>query len=406
MLDVSQIRQDFPILKRKINGYPLVYLDNAATTQKPQQVIDTMVNFYQQHNANIHRGVHTLSEEATQLYDQARQTVADFINVKSAEIIFVRNATEAINLVAYSWGLNNLKKDDQILLSKMEHHSNLISWQFVAQKTGAKLRFIDIDEQGQLKVSNLKSLINQHTKLVSLVHVSNVLGITNPLSDIFKKVKKYNPEIITIADISQSISHLQIDPQKLHADFVAFSGHKMLAPMGIGVLWGKLELLEKMPPFLGGGDMISEVSLNNSTYAEVQQKFEAGTPNVAGAIGLEMACNYLSNLGMDNIYQHINHLSQILYQKLQSLDFVKIITPKPESGIVTFVINGVHAHDVAQIMDSLGVAVRSGQHCTAPLHKSLQCLATVRVSSYIYNDEHDLDQVIKGLYKVKQVFGL
>ena len=289
MLDVSQIRQDFPILKRKINGYPLVYLDNAATTQKPQQVIDTMVNFYQQHNANIHRGVHTLSEEATQLYDQARQTVADFINVKSAEIIFVRNATEAINLVAYSWGLNNLKKDDQILLSKMEHHSNLISWQFVAQKTGAKLRFIDIDEQGQLKVSNLKSLINQHTKLVSLVHVSNVLGITNPLSDIFKKVKKYNPEIITIADISQSISHLQIDPQKLHADFVAFSGHKMLAPMGIGVLWGKLELLEKMSPFLGGGDMISEVSLNNSTYAEVPQKFEAGTSNVAGAIGLEMA---------------------------------------------------------------------------------------------------------------------
>jgi cysteine desulfurase / selenocysteine lyase len=409
MFNVKTVRKDFPILERKINGCPLAYLDNSATTQKPTQVVEAISDYYLNHNANIHRGVHTLAEEATERYRESRQVVADFIKGKYEETIFVRNTTEALNLVAYSWGLNNLKKGDEIILSEMEHHSNIVPWQMIAHKTGALIRYIKITEEGELDTKNLSTLLSSKTKIVSLTHISNVLGTINPVKDIIKQTRKFNPSIVCVIDAAQSVPHIPVSVKDLDCDFLAFSGHKMCGPMGVGVLWGKKKLLEDMQPFLGGGDMISEVYWDKSEYSKLPYKFEAGTANVAGAVGLAAAITYLQNMGMKAIYEHEKELTKYLVQRLTEFKEIKILGPsdiQKRSGIVAFDFKGVHAHDVAQVLDDVGVAVRSGQHCCMPLHMLLDTLATTRVSTYLYNTRCEIDQLIEGLHKVKTVFEL
>jgi cysteine desulfurase/selenocysteine lyase len=421
MSNLKNIRQDFPIFSRTINGYPLAYLDNAATTQKPQVVLDAISDFYKNHNANIHRGVHTLSTEATNLYDEARYTVANFIKASFEEIIFTKNTTESLNLIAYSYALNNLKEGDEIILTQAEHHSNIVPWQIIAQKTKAKLKFIQLNDQGELllddsqktessasdQFGSLKRLLSPKTKILSLAHISNVLGTINPVKQIIKIAKKYNPQIITIIDAAQSAPHLQISVKDLNCDFLAFSSHKMCGPLGIGVLYGKKILLENMIPFLGGGDMISQVYWDDAKYAQLPSKFEAGTPNVAGAIGLAAAIKYLNSLGLSQIQTHENQLIEYLWQKLIQIPELTVYGPtnlSKRSSLISFNLNNVHAHDVAQILDSNGVAVRSGQHCCMPLHGLLHTIATVRASVYLYNSQEDIDQLLMGLKKVREIF--
>lgn len=424
LLNPQKLKSDFPIFKRLINGYPLVYLDNAATTQKPQIVIDAISNFYTNHNANIHRGVHTLSEEATNLYDEARQTVASFIKASFEEIIFTRNTTESLNLVAHCLS-SQLKKDDEILLSVAEHHSNLVPWQIIAQKTGAKLKFIENDKYGDLnleygvdepwigpenyKVGGLKSLLTPKTKIVSLTHISNVYGNINPIKKIIKILKNHNPQIITIVDAAQSVPHIPVSVKDLNCDFLAFSGHKMCGPMGIGVLFGKKNILENLPPFLGGGDMISQVYLDHSTYNELPYKFEAGTPNVASAIGLSASIKYLETIGFDFIQKHEQELMEYLDNKLRKFPEIRILGTidwRIRSSLISFIFEGIHAHDLAQVLDSVGVAVRSGHHCAMPLHNDYKINASTRISTYFYNTKEDIDQVILGLQKAKKIFKL
>lgn len=405
MFDVNKIREDFPILKRKINGHDLVYLDNAATSQKPRQVIEAISDYYENHNANAHRGVHTLAEEATKMYEEARAKVAGFVNArKTEEIIFVRNATEALNLVVYSWGRANIKQGDEIVVSEMEHHSNLVPWQILAKETGAIIKYIPFDENGELQISNFKLQISKRTRVVSVVHVSNSLGTINPIKEIAKLA--HDAGAIIVVDGAQSVPHMKVDVQSLDADFLAFSGHKMLGPMGIGALYGKYDLLEAMPPFMFGGDMIRKVTLTESSWNDVPYKFEAGTPNVADAVGLGAAIDYLENLGMESVRSHEIELTSYALERLGLIKGLTIYGPKDakrRGGVVAFTIKGAHPHDIASILDGGGIAVRSGHHCTMPVHLKLGIPASTRASFYAYNTKEEVDKLTEGLEKAKRI---
>ncbi|MBI4281507.1 cysteine desulfurase [Candidatus Uhrbacteria bacterium] len=414
---MRNLRNDFPILKRKIHGLPLVYFDNAATTQKPRAVIDAMSHYYERTNANIHRGIHTLAEEATEAYEGARKKIADFIGAKDpAEIIFVRNATEGINLVAYSYysliranrRIVSEKEQGVILLTEMEHHSNLVPWQMLNAELGMRnyeLGFIPVKKDGTLDYSTLDQLITKKTALVSVAHASNVLGTINDIPRIVRAAHKKGVPVLV--DAAQSVPHMPIDVQKLGCDFLVFSGHKMLGPTGIGVLWGRRELLEAMPPFLGGGDMIRSVRYDGFEPNDLPWKFEAGTPNIAGAIGLGAAIDYLQKIGMQNIRKHEMSLTKYALGKMQKILGLTIYgpqDPKKQTGVISFNLDGVHAHDLATIMDREGVAIRSGQHCAEPLVRKFGQTAMARVSFYLYNTKEEVNRFIEALKKAKEIF--
>jgi cysteine desulfurase/selenocysteine lyase len=406
MLDVQTIRKDFPILQREVNGYPLTYLDSNATSQKPAIVIETLDRFYRTTNANVHRGIHRLSEESTTLYEEARDKVAAFINARSRkEIIFTRGTTEAINLVAYSWGRANIRRGDLILLSEMEHHSNLVPWQLLAQEKEARLEFLKVDEQGLLDLSPLDDYLAQGPKLVALVHVSNVLGTINPVAEI--AAKAHQAGALVLLDGAQSVPHLPADVQRIGCDFLAFSGHKMCAPTGVGVLYGRRELLEEMPPFLGGGDMIKKVYLRESQWAELPNKFEAGTTAIAQVIGLGAAVDYLSGLGMDQVRAHEKELTAYALQRLQDVEGMRIYGPRDldvRDGVIPFTMGTVHPHDIASLLDQVGIAIRAGHHCAMPLHDRLGVAATARASLYIYNTREEIDRLADALDRARAVF--
>ena len=402
MLNAKKIREDFPILKRKVNGKPLVYLDNAATTQKPRQVIQAMTDYYEGYNSNVHRAVHKLSQEATQAYDDAHEKVAQFIGAKGMqEIVFTKNTTESLNIVANSLPqLLQLKKGDEIVLTQMEHHSNIVPWQQAAKRTGAMLRFAEIDSNGELKMRQLQQMIGKKTKIVAFTHVSNVLGTVNPAKEII--AMSHEAGALTVLDAAQSVPHMPVDVKDLGCDFMAFSAHKMLGPTGIGVLYGKEELLEKMEPMLYGGDMISEVSFDSAKWNELPWKFEAGTPNMAGAVGLAAAIDYLQGIGMDNVQEHEKVLAKNAMAKLQQIDGLTIYGPEAgkRGGLVSFNIDGVHPHDVSAFLDAEGIAVRGGHHCAMPLAGLLGTTGTVRASFYIYNTPEEIEKLAEELATV------
>ena len=402
------LKTDFPVLGRKIhNNFPLVYLDSAATSQKPTSVIETMADYYRKMNANIHRGVHTLAEEATAAYETARLKVADFIGATtSQEIIFTRNTTESINLVAKTWGQTNLNPGDVILLTEMEHHSNLVPWQMLAAEKQLQLEFVPVNDQGALDLTEYERLLSLQPRLVSFTHMSNVLGTINPAKEMIQAARKAGA--VTLLDAAQSIPHLAVNVKDLDVDFLAFSAHKMLGPTGIGVLWGRKNLLEAMPPFLGGGDMIKKVFLRSFSANDLPHKFEAGTPAIAEAIGLGAAIDYLQKIGMNAVLAHEQMITAYALEKLTEISGLKPLGPQNallKGGVIAFTLDGIHPHDVAQILDSRGIAVRAGHHCAMPLHEILQAEASTRASFYIYNDKQDVDRLIEGLHKVKQVFG-
>ncbi|MBI4017918.1 MAG: cysteine desulfurase [Candidatus Aenigmarchaeota archaeon] len=399
-IDADAIRRDFPIF----SGRKLVYLDSAATSQKPKHVIEAMKSYYERTNANVHRGVYKLSEEATQAYEDAHRKVAQFIGADSwDQIIFTRNATEAINLVAYSWGLANVRKGDEILVTRMEHHSNLVPWQFVAKRTGAKLKFIEIDKDGNLELDKLDKLITNKTKLVAVTHVSNVLGTINDIEKITKIAHQKGARVLV--DAAQSVPHMPV--RVGDADFVVFSGHKMCGPTGIGVLYAKRELLEKMEPFLYGGDMISKVTYEGAEWNALPWKFEAGTPNIAGGVGMGAAIDYLQSIGMDNVRAHEIELTEYAIQKLSKIKEVTIYgNPKERGGVVSFNVSGVHAHDLASVLDDDKVCVRAGHHCAQPLLTKLRIGACARASFYIYSTREDVDALVASIERVKKVFGV
>ncbi len=400
-MDNYKIKKDFPILKNNI-----AYLDSAATTQKPESVLRAIQKFYEENNANPHRGAYKLSINATRVYDEAREKVAHFINAENSnQIVFTRNATEALNLIAYSYGLNKIKKDDEILLSIMEHHSNLVPWQYVAKKTGAKLNYMYTNDEGKLTDEEIENKIKKGVKIVGITHVSNVLGTVNEVEKIIKKAHEVGA--IVVLDASQSVPHMKVDVQKLNADFLVFSGHKMLSPLGIGVLYGKKELLEDMTPFLYGGDMIEYVYEQDTTFAEVPTKFEAGTQNVEGAVGLSAAIDYLNNIGMDKVESIEEELMQYAISELSKLDFITIYGPKDiksKASVISFNVNGIHPHDVASVLDSCDVCIRSGNHCAQPLLRYMGIDSTCRASFYIYNTKEDVDKLIEALYKTRDMF--
>jgi cysteine desulfurase/selenocysteine lyase len=405
-MDVEKIRADFPILKRQINGRPLIYLDNAATTQKPQSVIDALVHYYSTMNANIHRGLHTMAEEATTAYEAVRQQVATFIHADSAkEVIFTRNTTESLNLLAYSLGAR-LQAGDEIVVTDMEHHSNLVPWQLLAKRSGAVLRFLDVDDEGKISLDQARELIGARTRIVSIVHMSNVLGTVNPVSEIAEMARAAGATMIV--DGAQSVPHMPIDVQTLGADYLAFSAHKMLGPTGVGVLWGRQELLEELDPFLGGGEMISVVTREESTWAALPHKFEAGTPNIDSVIAFGPALTYLSLLGMRNVHAHSQELVAYAMDRLNSLEGVQIYgPPDPEEhgAVCAFNYLDIHPHDISTIVDQYGVAIRAGHHCAQPLHRCLQTPATARASFYVYNRKEEVDALIDALHEAAKVFG-
>jgi cysteine desulfurase / selenocysteine lyase len=406
-LNASEIRNDFPIFQRETKpGTPLVYLDSTATSQKPLAVLEAMDNYYRRSNANIHRGVHTLAEEATALYEQARVKIARFINAPSAhQIIYTRNTTESINLVAYSWARANLKAGDLVILTEMEHHSNLVPWQILQAERSIQLDFIPVTEGGLLDLDAYKTLLSRSPKLISFTHMSNVLGTINPAAEIIHLA--HEAGAVTLVDAAQSVPHLKVDVQALDADFLAFSAHKMCGPTGIGILYGKMELLEAMPPFLGGGDMIKEVKLRSYRPNSLPYKFEAGTPAIAEAVGFGAAVDYLSLLGMDAISAHEHELTEYALERLEEVPGVRVLGPGAENkgGVAAFTLEGVHPHDVAQILDRDGIAVRAGHHCAQPLHERFGLPATSRASFYLYNTKEEVDLLINGIYKVKELFG-
>ena len=403
ILDVEQIRKDFPILNRKIHGKQLVYLDNAATSQKPRQVIEAIDDYYKNHNANIHRSIHTLGEEATQKYEEAHENVAEFINADSYQnIIFTKNTTESLNLLAYSL-TSKLKKGDEIVISQMEHHSNFVPWQQLAKQRDLKLKFIKINEEGLLDAKSINESITKKTKIVSITHVSNVLGTINQIQDIAKIA--HEKGALMIADGAQSAPHMPVDVKKLDVDFYAFSGHKMLGPTGIGVLYGKKELLEEMQPFLYGGEMIREVRFDDTKFNDLPWKFEAGTMNIAEGIGLSAAIDYLNNIGMEQIQKKDRELADYAMKRLKEIKDLTIYGPKERGAVVSFNLKDIHAHDVSQILDSEGIAIRAGHHCCMPLMSVLKVPATARASFYLYNTEEEIDKLISGLHKVRKVFG-
>jgi cysteine desulfurase / selenocysteine lyase len=407
MLNVNEIRKAFPIFQRETKpGTPLVYLDSTATSQKPVAVIEAMDNYYRRSNANIHRGVHTLAEEATSMYEQARVKIARFINAPSAhQVIYTRNTTESINLVAYSWARANLKAGDLVILTEMEHHSNLVPWQILQAERGIELDFIPVTEEGLLDLGAYKALLSRTPKLVSFTHMSNVLGTINPAAEMIRLA--HEAGAVTLVDAAQSVPHLKVDVQALDADFLAFSAHKMCGPTGIGILYGKMDLLEAMPPFLGGGDMIKEVKLRSYRPNALPYKFEAGTPAIAEAVGLGAAVEYLSSLGMDAIAAHEHEVTEYALERLEEVPGVKLFGPdaNQKGGVAAFTLEGVHPHDVAQILDQDGIAVRAGHHCAQPLHEKFGLTATSRASFYLYNTKEEVDMLINGIYKVKELFG-
>ena len=403
-LDVQRIRADFPILQRRVKGQSLVYLDNAASSQKPVQVLDAMDRYYRETHANVHRGVHTLSEEATAQYEGARVKVSKFIGACCAkEVIWTRNATEAMNLVAYSWGRANLKQGDRVLLTEMEHHANLVPWQILAAEKGIELDFVRVADDGTLILDELPKLLTPRTKLFGFTAASNVLGTLNPVKELTAEAHKAGA--LVLLDACQSVPHMPVDVQALDIDFAAFSGHKMLGPTGSGVLWGRREILNAMPPFMGGGDMIREVKLRQSKWNELPWKFEAGTPAIAEAIGLGAAVDYLSALGMDNVFAAEHELVSYAMEQLQDIEGLKMLGPRNgRTGLVSFILGNVHPHDIAAALDSLGIAIRAGHHCAQPLHERFGVPATARASFYVYNTREEVDILVRGLRKVAEYF--
>lgn len=406
MIDAEALKKDFPILFQEINDEPLVYLDNAATSQKPQQVLDALNTYYQRDNANVHRGVHTLAERATAKYEMARQKVKTFINAKeTAEVLFTRGTTTSLNWVAKSFGEANVNEGDEIVISYMEHHSNIIPWQQLAKKQKATLRYIELTPTGELDLASAKKLITAKTKIVAIAHVSNVLGVVNPIAELTDIAHQVGA--VMVVDGAQSVPHMAVDVQQLDVDFYAFSGHKMLAPTGIGVLYGKRSLLEKMEPIEFGGEMIDFVYLEDSTWKELPWKFEAGTPNIAGAIGLGAAIDYLTEVGMEDIHHYEQELVAYVLPKLQEIPGITIYgptDPAKRTGVITFNLEGVHPHDLATAMDMEGVAVRAGHHCAQPLMNYLEVNSTARASFYFYNTKSDADTFIKALLATKEFF--
>jgi len=411
MFNPYEIRKDFPILDREINGYKLIYFDNAATSQKPRQVIDVMKEFYEKYNANIHRGVHTLSQEASELYENAHKEVANFINADGMEeTIFVKNTTEAINLVAYSWALNKLSEGDEILTTLLEHHSNIIPWEILSKIRGFKVKYADINADGTLNIESLERLTTEKTRIICVSHVSNVTGAINDVKRIAKLAHEH--DAIIILDGAQSVPHMPIDVKNLDVDFLAFSGHKMLGPTGIGVLYGKRELLEEMEPFLGGGNMIKSVRCQSPNgncqieWHDLPWKFEAGTPDICGGIGLMEAVRYLRRIGMENVQRHERELTEYALKRFGEFEKVKFYGPKDASlkcGIIPFNIDGMNPHDVALMLDSFGIMVRSGYHCAEPLHRRLGIKGSARASFYIYNTKEEIDRFIEVLRSIESV---
>jgi len=409
VFDPSKIREDFPILKRKINNYPLIYFDNAATSQKPKQVIETIKDFYENHNANVHRAVHTLSQEASELYEKAHEEVADFINADGMEeIIFVRGTTEAINLVAYSWGLRNLTKGDEVIVSLMEHHSNIVPWEILSKLNGFNIKYVGVNNDGMLNYEAYEELISERTKIACFSHVSNFSGVINDVKRIAKIAHDHGA--LTLIDGAQSVPHLPIDVKDLDVDFLAFSGHKMLGPTGIGVLYGKREILEKMEPFQGGGEMIREVRFDSITkrcaitWNDLPWKFEAGTPNICDGIGLMEAVKYLKRLGMENVQAHEYALTNYAMKHILAFQNVEIYGPKDASakcGIIPFNVEGFSSHDVALVLDNYGIMIRSGFHCTQPLHLIFKLKSSARASFYIYNTREEIDRFIEVLKEIE-----
>jgi cysteine desulfurase / selenocysteine lyase len=403
-LDVSSLRRDFPILSEKVNGNPLVYLDNAATSQKPTAVLDSLESYYRHDNSNIHRGVHTLSERATKAYEAARGKVKDFLNARSLEeVIFVRGTTEAINLVAHSYGAKFLKAGDEILLSAMEHHSNIVPWQMIAEHTGAKIRVIPMDDHGELMLEEFKKLLSPRTKILALVHVSNALGTINPVAEMTRMA--HDVGAVVLLDGAQAVPHIAVDVQALGCDFYAFSSHKIYGPTGVGVLWGRKELLEHMPPYQGGGDMIRHVTFGRTIYNALPYKFEAGTPHIAGGIALGAALDYVSLVGLDAIAAHEADLLAYATQAVSEVPGVRLIgTAKAKAGVLSFMLEGIHPHDIGTILDHSGIAIRTGHHCAQPVMDRFGVPATARASFALYNTREEIDALVKGLYKVIEVF--
>lgn len=406
--EILDIRKDYPFLNLKVNGKKIVYLDNAATTQKPQVIIDNIAKFYRGENGNPHRGAHYLAMKSTEVYEGARETVRKFINAKSpSEIVFVRNATEALNLLAYSYGLNNLKKGDEILISIMEHHSNLVPWQMVAKKTGAILKYLYVDKDGQIPFEEIENKVNKNTKIFSCTLASNVLGTVPDAKKIIKYVRK-NSDAVIISDGAQYVPHHKIDVCDLDCDFLAFSGHKMYSATGIGVLYGKEELLNSLSPFLSGGDMIEYVYEDKSTFLKSPQRFEAGTQNVEGAVSLASAINYVESIGLEKIDEYEKYLTKYCYEKISKLDYLDVYTTPDENRapVISFNFKQAHPHDVASILDNYGIAVRSGHHCAQVLHRFLGCNFSVRASFAIYNTVEEVDYFIEHLEDVRRMLGI
>ena len=405
--DWSALRADFPILDQQVHGHPLVYFDNAATSQKPRAVIDALVRYYERDNANVHRGIHELSNRSTSAFEAARERTRKFLNARSTEeIIFTRGTTEGINLIANAWGGKFIKAGDVLLLTEMEHHSNIVPWQMLAERTGAKLRYVPITgDEGLLDLDKLDSLLTPEVKLFAMVHISNALGTINPVADLCARARRLG--ITTLVDGAQSAGHMMVDVQAIGCDFYAFSGHKICGPTGIGALYGRKEVLEQTPPWHGGGEMISTVDYFKSTWNTLPHKFEAGTPDISGPIGLHAALDYLDAIGRENIFRHDLELATYAYQRLSELKGVRLFGPKGErGGLVSFLLNDVHAHDVVTIADRYGVALRGGHHCTQPLMKKLGVPSTARASFYFYNTKAEVDRFIEVVKEIQKFFGV
>ncbi|MEW9675967.1 cysteine desulfurase [Lentibacillus sp. L22] len=403
-MDVNAIREQFPTLHQEVNGHPLVYLDSSATSQKPLKVIDAIDTYYRNDNSNVHRGVHTLGSRATEKYEGAREKVRRFLNAKStAEVIFTRGTTTSINTVAYSYARSTLQADDEILITPMEHHSNIIPWQQTAKATGATLKYLPLQADGTISLADVREAVSDKTKIVAIAHVSNVLGTINPVKEITQIAHQHGA--VMLVDGAQGAPHMQVDVQDLDCDFYAFSGHKMCGPTGIGVLYGKRELLEDMEPVEFGGEMIDFVNLYDSTWKELPWKFEGGTPIIAGAIGLGAAIDFLHEVGMENITAHEHELAAYAQSKLRAIDRITVYGPQERAALVTFNLDDVHPHDVSTVLDAEGIAVRAGHHCAQPLMKWLNVTATARASFYLYNTMEDIDRLVEGLLKTKEYFG-
>jgi len=405
-LDVARVREAYPILDREFDGEQLVYLDNAATTHTPDPVVDAIADYYRRYNANVHRGIHHLSQEASIAYEEAHDRVAEFVGAEGREeIVFTKNTTESENLVAYAWGLHELGPGDEVVLTEMEHHASLVTWQQICKRTGATARFVEIDEDGQLDMDHARELIGPDTEMVSVVHVSNALGTINPVAELTEMAHEH--DAYAFVDGAQAVPTRPVDIGEIDADFYAFSGHKMAGPTGIGVLYGKEHILEEMEPYLYGGDMIRKVTFEDSTWNELPWKFEAGTPSIAQAVGLDAAIDYLEDIGMDRVWDHEQELSRYAYERLAEFDDVELYGPTPDQGrggLVSFNLDGVHAHDLASIMNDYAVAIRAGDHCTQPLHDKLGVAASARASFYVYNTKAEVDRLVEAIDGARELF--